>query len=70
LGSDAVSDLQLPVVLKPTRREASWTAAVAGKAMVVEDRDALPRVVDLLAHDQRQVIAQEIVPGPESRIES
>src|SRR5829696_29384 len=50
-GSDAVSDLQLPVLLKPTRREASWTAAVAGKAVVVDDRDALPRIVDLLAQD-------------------
>jgi predicted ATP-grasp superfamily ATP-dependent carboligase len=38
--------------------------------VVVEDRGALPRIVDLLAHDHRQVIAQEIVPGPESRIES
>jgi D-aspartate ligase len=69
-GLDAVADLQLPVLLKPTLREASWTAAVAAKAVVVEDRDALPRIVDLLAHDHRQVIAQEIVPGPESRIES
>jgi len=46
-GSDAVSDLQLPVLLKPTRREASWIPAVAGKAVVVDDRDALPGIVNL-----------------------
>jgi D-aspartate ligase len=38
--------------------------------MVVRDREAFRRCLSRLAADHRHVIAQEIIPGPESRIES
>jgi len=61
-----------PIVLKPvTRREASWRPHNAGhKAIQVDSRraleDAWPRLVSIGV----ELVAQELVPGGEDRIES
>jgi D-aspartate ligase len=60
--------LRFPVVVKPlTRHHDTWRALARGKAVHAEDRPALR---SLLRDVDVDVLVQEAIPGPESRIES
>jgi D-aspartate ligase len=62
--------LRFPVVVKPlTRHHDTWRALARGKAMHAEDEEALRSLLDAAGADV-DVLVQEAVPGPESRIES
>jgi D-aspartate ligase len=65
-------DLEFPIVLKPvTRRFAEWSAVARyAKAVELETPAALRRIWPAIARTGADVLAQEVVPGPESRIES
>ena len=66
-------DLRFPLIVKPlTRRgfERWQPLARAGKAMHVETPDALVALWPRLAEADVPVLAQEAVPGPETRVES
>ncbi len=64
-------DLRFPVVLKPLQRRTDWDAHAAGrKAVVAEDARELAELWPFLAASGSDIIAQEQIPGPESRIES
>jgi predicted ATP-grasp superfamily ATP-dependent carboligase len=64
-------DTGFPLVVKPTtRRDDRWLPlSGGGKALRVESRRELESVWPSL-HAQGRVIAQSLIPGPESRIES
>ncbi|WP_157936938.1 PIG-L family deacetylase [Geodermatophilus chilensis] len=62
--------LTFPLLVKPLRRELIWDAASAAKAVLVHDRGQLDALVDALAARHAQVIVQQPVLGPETRIES
>lgn len=71
------ADLRFPVVLKPalhkpaSEDDAGWKALAHGrKAIEVPDRRALDELWPALVERGADVVAQELVPGPESRIES
>ncbi|MFL5938401.1 MAG: ATP-grasp domain-containing protein [Gaiellaceae bacterium] len=68
-------DLQLrfPLILKPLTRRAfdRWHAVAGGaKAVTVDDAAELRRLWPLVVDAGLDVLAQEAVPGPETRIES
>jgi predicted ATP-grasp superfamily ATP-dependent carboligase len=71
-GSRAVTDLTLPLVVKPaTRGDPRWTDVdAARKAVRVDTIDDLERIWDRLVAFGSDVLMQEVVPGPETRIES
>ncbi|SDN54817.1 PIG-L family deacetylase [Geodermatophilus sp. DSM 45219] len=62
--------LTFPLVVKPLRREPCWDVRTAAKAAVVGDRGELDALVDELAAHHAQLILQQPVPGPETRMES
>jgi D-aspartate ligase len=65
------ADLRFPVVVKPlVRRHETWRQISASKALRVEDREALADVWRHIASAGIDVLVQEVVSGPESRIES
>jgi D-aspartate ligase len=76
LAAAAVSaedlDLRYPVVVKPVARgRGDWSAVGRGaKAVRAEDREALRRIWPALARQGLEVLVQEMIPGPETRIES
>lgn len=65
-------DMRYPIIVKPlTRRPQTWRAVVqAGKALRIENADELRRVWPQLAASGLDLIAQELIPGPETCIES
>lgn len=67
-------DLRFPIIVKPlTRRDrdASWVSiGAAAKAVRVESREALGDLWPRLKATSVGFLAQELIPGPESRIES
>jgi D-aspartate ligase len=65
-------DLRFPLVVKPAARERGNWAAVAGhaKALSAETAAELEALWPGLARGRLDVLVQEMVPGPESRIES
>jgi D-aspartate ligase len=69
LGADAA--LRYPLVVKPVSRHGSaWSSLFDGKAIHVEDRAGLSAIEARLAGVDIELLVQEAVPGPESRIES
>lgn len=72
--SDAAlpDDLEFPLILKPLiRRPDRWEAiAGPGKALQVESAEALRTVWPSLASGGMRVLAQTLIPGPETCIES
>jgi D-aspartate ligase len=62
--------LRFPLLVKPLRRERSWDVATAAKATVVHDRGQLDALVDALAAQHAQLMVQQPVAGPETRMES
>ena len=65
-------DLRFPLIVKPvTRQIATWEAAGGkGKGVRVDDPAALRHLLDRLAHAGVDVLVQELIPGPETCIES
>ncbi len=65
-------DLRYPVIVKPlTRRPDSWKAVTAaGKALRIDSSDELWRVWPRIVDSGVDVLAQELIPGPETSIES
>jgi predicted ATP-grasp superfamily ATP-dependent carboligase len=65
-------DLRFPIIVKPiTRRTEAWVPiAKSNKALRVEDHAALAALWSRLAEADLEVLAQELIPGPETRIES
>jgi len=65
-------DLRYPLIVKAvTRQIATWSAAGSGgKGVRVDDSAALRRLLDRLAGAGVDVLVQELIPGPETRIES
>jgi predicted ATP-grasp superfamily ATP-dependent carboligase len=73
-ASDAMPSekgLEFPLIVKPlpTRTE-SWSRIEPGKALKVDGPEALATLWPRLAEAEIEVLAQELVPGPETRIES
>ncbi|HKO98106.1 MAG TPA: ATP-grasp domain-containing protein [Pyrinomonadaceae bacterium] len=65
-------DLQYPVIIKPlTRRPELWRAVTPeGKALRLNSAAELARLWPKLAASGVEVLAQELIDGPETRIES
>lgn len=65
-------DLRFPLIVKPiTRKTDAWVPiAKSNKALRVEDRAALEALWPRVAEARLEVLAQELIPGPETRIES
>jgi D-aspartate ligase len=59
-----------PFLVKPLRRDGSWEANNAGKAVLIQDRQEFNGLVARLQTTHSDVLVQGYVPGPESRIES
>jgi D-aspartate ligase len=72
-GVDDGADLDLhgPLLVKPlTREHGSWQPITSAKAIHVESRHALPAIVGRLVAGGVEALVQEVVIGPESRVES
>lgn len=72
-GADAESiDLELPLVIKPVNRDIpSWSAVGGGgKALPVYDAVTLRTALRELGENGVDVLVQQLIEGPESRIES
>ena len=65
-------DVDFPLVVKPAARErGNWAAVAKGaKALGVQTAAELQRIWPGLARERLDVLVQEMIPGPESRIES
>ena len=74
IGPDSkASDIELryPIVVKPlTRHHATWKPLTSMKVIQLEDPAALDALLPQLAAAGIEALVQEVVPGPESRIES
>ena len=63
--------LRYPLVAKPASRHGSaWSRLVSGKAAHVSDRAGMTALGERLGGTDLDLLVQEAVPGPESRIES
>jgi predicted ATP-grasp superfamily ATP-dependent carboligase len=63
--------LRFPVVIKPLTRDSRWSAiGGAGKAVHAETPEALRDLWPRLAAAGGELLVQELIPGPETRIES
>jgi D-aspartate ligase len=68
---DDVAGLGWPFIIKPHARDESWDRTTGhAKAVLVPNREAWRRIWGNLEERERDVLAQELIPGPESRIES
>jgi D-aspartate ligase len=63
-------DLRYPLVVKPSRHVAGWAAVNGSKAIDVSDEHSLREVVRRAGSVSAELILQESIPGPETRIES
>jgi D-aspartate ligase len=64
-------EVPFPVVVKPVRRGGDWTATGArGKAMSIRGWEEWRTVWPRLASLRSELLVQQLVPGPESAIES
>jgi predicted ATP-grasp superfamily ATP-dependent carboligase/LmbE family N-acetylglucosaminyl deacetylase len=62
--------LTFPLLVKPLRRERSWDSVTAAKATTVQDRGQLDALVEAMAPAHAQLMVQQPVFGPETRMES
>ena len=70
-GNPSDVDLRFPVVAKPlTRQRATWSPLTAAKAMRAEHPKGLRDLVEAARSAGVELLVQEEVPGPESRIAS
>jgi D-aspartate ligase len=66
-----VLEIPYPVIVKPLTRAPAWAAfAGAGKAVRVHDADEFRALWPQLAVLDTELLAQQLIAGPESRIES
>lgn len=66
-----VAELRFPLVIKPlTRQNDAWERVGSGKAIGVETAEDLRRLWPRLRESGLEVLVQELVPGPESLVES
>lgn len=66
-----VDGLRFPTIVKPlTRHQGSWATISRAKAVRVPDVEALQRLREQLVDAGVDVLVQELVEGPETRIES
>ena len=64
-------DLRFPVIVKPLGRRAAWsTLGDAAKAVAIENEHALSALWPQLAAAGMELLIQDMVPGPESQVES
>ena len=64
-------ELTFPLIIKPLRRDDRWFRAIGwSKVQRVDDRRAWSSLRERLATEGIDVLAQELVPGGEERIES
>jgi D-aspartate ligase len=65
-------EIDFPVILKPLlRRDLDrWGQLTSGKALRVDSLEQLSRLWSTLAEHARDLVIQELVPGPETHIES
>jgi D-aspartate ligase len=64
-------EVPFPLIVKPLTRTPAWAAyAGSGKAVHVRDADAFAALWPRLAAVGTELLAQRLIPGPESRIES
>jgi predicted ATP-grasp superfamily ATP-dependent carboligase len=64
-------DLGFPIVVKPLTRFIAWgNVGGDGKALRVENQAALAELWPSLAAGRMDLLAQEMIPGPETKIES
>ncbi len=64
-------DLRFPLIVKPATRDRNWSdIGMAGKAHQIDSPAALRELWPCLAETGQDFLAQELIPGPESRIES
>jgi D-aspartate ligase len=67
----AVPDLAFPLIVKPVVRDAAWASTgEQAKAIRVGGPDEWERVWPRLADGRSEFVVQELVPGPETAIES
>lgn len=63
--------LRFPVIVKPLTRDHTWSATGgAGKALLADTPAALRALWPRLAAADMDLLVQEMIPGPETRIES
>jgi D-aspartate ligase len=70
---DRISEDQpaFPVLIKPGMRESRWAVVEpAGKAVRVDTAEALTALMPRLVEYGRPVLLQQLIPGPETRVES
>jgi D-aspartate ligase len=72
VGPDgALGELRFPLVIKPTVRTDAWESMAGwSKALDVADPDELSAIWPRLTALDTEIVAQELVPGPENDIES
>jgi D-aspartate ligase len=64
-------DVTFPLIVKPLTRTPAWTAlAGQGKALHVLEREDFAAVWPRLTRLRTELLAQQLISGPESRIES
>lgn len=64
-------DLNFPIIVKPATRNRAWREmGEAAKARQVDSPEALRALWPHLVDAGQDLLAQELIPGPESRIES
>ena len=71
-GDDAIDALRLPVIVKPLTRQWETWEPLAGKAKAlrIETGPELRRLARQLAEAGVDAVVQELIPGPETAIES
>jgi D-aspartate ligase len=70
-GDPPASDLRFPLVIKPlTRQNEAWAPLASAKAIEVVDAAALETVLRSLGDAGVDVLLQELIPGPETLVES
>lgn len=62
--------LSYPVLVKPLRRESTWRTFSKAKAEVVERQEDMTALLQAFGNRNDRLIAQTLIPGPETRIES
>ncbi|MGO4573225.1 carboxylate--amine ligase [Microvirga sp. 2TAF3] len=64
-------DLRFPIIIKPVQDRSSWESIGAQhKALLIETKDAFKELWPRLTAVSLDLLIQEAIPGPESRIES
>jgi predicted ATP-grasp superfamily ATP-dependent carboligase len=63
-------NISLPALVKPFRREDAWLTNFAAKALLVETPADAKALMDPAFPVHNQILVQQYIPGPETRIES